>query len=234
MFENGNKIKHLSVSQVRSWQWCPLRWWRERMAEPPAPFQTTSVMAMGSAFHRAVEAHHRGRDPYDRLFSEWTLLKERYDDAPPEGRRIAFDGLDMYIAAVGREEGERPEERFKVEIPELPVPFIGVIDLRRGDRLVEIKTGRANWGQAKVNADLQATAYAYANNQLRGVLPAITFVSVRTSFSARLVQMETTRTEADLAKFEGTVRKVYGEMLAATEETLTCQCGKCAAAEVVA
>ena len=49
----------LSASRLKAWTACPMRWAATYIQEKR--FEATPAMAFGTALHRALELHHRGR-----------------------------------------------------------------------------------------------------------------------------------------------------------------------------
>jgi RecB family exonuclease len=172
---------HLSVSSVLTYARCPLAWRRryvERQAEPSSP-----AMSFGKAFALALEAYHRGGDA-ETVFARAHAEAGNAAPGAEHGLRL----LDLYRSRFDLA-GE-PERRFSLYLPardRVPVPIVGFIDLECESEVVEFKTSRNRWTQARADEAYQAAVYAWAFQQRHGRRPDHVRYLV---FSTRAVEVQ--------------------------------------------
>lgn len=151
--------RHLSVSSVQLYARCPLAWRRryvDGIAEPPSP-----PMSFGAAFAKAMEAQHRGEDA-DTVFVRAHAASGNAYPGAEHGLRL----LDLYRERFNLT-GEA-EQKFSLYLPDrrqVPVPILGFMDLECADEVVEFKTSRNPWTQARADAEYQSAVYGWAFHQ---------------------------------------------------------------------
>ena len=206
--DNGSLAPaRLSASSLIEWLRCPMLWAGRRVwrwPEPPAH----PALAMGAALHAAFAAHHRGQDAELALLAAWAQVER----APYGALQRASNAVRAYAAANPAQFGDRAEVAFTLESRALPCRLIGYYDLVRGEEVHEIKTGMTAWTQARVDRELQATAYLYAWRELRGELPPLTYWTVDTGSHGRVQRLVTQRTAWELEEFAALAGRIYGEM----------------------
>lgn len=164
--------RHLSVSAVALYARCPAQWKRryvDRVVDP-----STAAQGTGIAFHKALEALHRGRDGA----LAWLEAADTMSEALAEsGQALTMSKehglklLNLYRdrgldAALGE-----PERMFRLEFPtpSIPVPVLGYIDLavpsERQFRDFKTTSG-AYWNAAKVALEPQVAVYGWAYQRL--------------------------------------------------------------------
>lgn len=189
-------LDHLSVSAVQLYQRCPQAWRRryvDGIEEQPSP-----AMAFGKAFALALEAHHRGEDG-DTAFAR---AHAQMQNAMP-GAIFGLRLLELYRQRFNLD--GRPEQPFTLYLPDrvrVPVPITGVMDLERDDEVVEFKTSRNAWTQARADAEYQSAVYGWAFTERHGRPPKQVRYLV---FSTRTVDVQeilTHPTISDLNLFE--------------------------------
>ena len=188
--------RHLSVSSVQLFARCPVQWKRryvDGLAEPPSP-----PMSFGKAFALALEAHHRGRDA-DTAFVRAHAETKNANPGAEHGLRL----LDLYRERFNFD-GE-PEAKFSLYLPDreqVPVPILGFMDLEREDEVVEFKTSRNPWTQARADSEYQSAVYGWAfQRRHRKRVNAVRYLV----FSTRTVDVQeivTHPTGSDLRLFE--------------------------------
>lgn len=163
---------HLSVSSVSLYTRCPLQWkqrYVDRVVQP-----STAAQATGIAFHKALEALHRGGDAE----KTWLSFSDSMTDTlAANGQALTMSkehGLKLLSAyrkaglhtAIGE-----PERKFMLPFPSrsIPVPLLGFIDLavptERHYRDFKTTSGRW-WTQIKVDLEPQVHAYGWAYQKL--------------------------------------------------------------------
>lgn len=153
---NKRLPRHLSVSSVQLFARCPLAWHRRYLlgiSDPPTP-----AMSFGRAFALAMEAHHRGQDADTAFVRAHAEAKNAHPGAE-HGLKL----LDLYRDNFDFR-GE-PEVKFLLYLPDrkqVPVPIMGYMDLEREDEVIEFKTSRNPWTQARADAEYQSAVYGWA------------------------------------------------------------------------
>lgn len=188
--------RHLSVSAVQLYARCPLAWRRryvEKVSEPGSP-----PMSFGLAFAKAMEAQHRGEDA-GTVFARSHAATGNAHPGAEHGLRL----LELYRERFSLD--GTPEQKFSLYLPDrrqVPVPILGFMDLEREDEVVEFKTSRNPWTQARADAEYQSAVYGWAFQQRHRRRPE----SVRyLVFSTRTVDVQeilTHPTGSDLRLFE--------------------------------
>ena len=208
-------IRHLSASSIQDFLDCPLRWHGRRVARWPEqkpPFFQQAA-ALGRAVHSAISAHHAGRDAETALVTCWAT-----ETASCLARSVSVhDALPLvrqYAAAVPARPGDRGDVRFDFEIPGVPVPIIGYVDVLSGSHVREVKTTRSakSWTQADIDRAVQGSVYWLA--LLRSGMakrPRLTYTVLRIGRSEP-EHYETTRSDADTRQTEMLIRGVYERM----------------------
>lgn len=188
--------KHLSVSAVQAYARCPLAWKQQYIEGFKQP--ATPPMSFGLAFAKAMEAHHRGQDA-ETTFARAHAITGNASPGAEHGLHL----LSLYRERYNLD--GRPEQRFSLYLPDrqqVPVPILGFMDLERDDEVVEFKTSRNPWTQARADAEYQSAVYGWAFRQRH----QRRFQRVRyLIFSTRTVdvqEIETQPTGSDLRLFE--------------------------------
>ncbi len=216
--------KHLSASALSDYLTCPLRWYGSRVVKWPRP--PASAPLAGTAFHAAVELHHRDNDedadPETELVQRWKAVKPVMAEERVLGKAVLVDlarslqALDLYRERFPRQDYDGTEEFFTATVPEVPVPLIGYMDVVTSTNIIrDIKTtASSSWTQEKADADLQATIYCYAFHQMTGVIPEFEFVVLYTGVQrpVSLTVIPTVRTPKHFEGLELLVREVYERM----------------------
>jgi hypothetical protein len=160
--------RHLSVSSVALYTRCPAQYRQRYVDKLVTP--TTAPQAPGTAFHKALEAEHRGQDSERAWIAAYNLV-EANGLTPTMSKAHGLELLNLYRErGFGGAIGE-PELRFVLRppSPHIPVPLLGFIDLVvPGNReFRDFKTtGGTFWTQAKVDLEPQVHVYGWAYQQL--------------------------------------------------------------------
>jgi hypothetical protein len=151
--------KHLSVSAVQSYARCPLAWKRRYL--DGVKDEATPPMSFGLAFAKAMEAQHRGQDA-ETAFARAHATTGNASPGAEHGLHL----LSLYRERFNLD--GVPEQKFSLYLPnrlQVPVPILGFIDLEREDEVVEFKTSRNPWTQARADAEYQSAVYGWAFRQ---------------------------------------------------------------------
>lgn len=162
----------LSVSSVQLYARCPAQWKQRYVDGLVQP--TNRYLAFGTAFHRALEAEHKGEDAERALIAAWNAadgaLAASGQTLLP-GKAYALLLLDEYKRrGLGGKSGI-PERKFTLAFPSerVPVPLTGYIDLllpeRRRFREYKTTSG-ASWTAEKIALEHQLHVYGWAYQRL--------------------------------------------------------------------
>lgn len=209
--------RHLSVSAVQAYARCPLAWKRryiDGLEEPPS-----APMSFGKAFALALEAHPRGQDA-DVAFVKAHAETGNAHPGAQHGLRL----LDLYRERYDLD-GE-PEQRFSLHLPDrerVPVPILGFMDLEREDEVVEFKTSRNQWTQARADAEYQSAVYGWAFRERHKRRPHRVRYLVFSTRSVDVQEIETHPDGNDLRLFELAASVAWRGIVGGSFEG----CGRC-------
>jgi RecB family exonuclease len=164
--------QHLSVSSVALYARCPAQWKRryvDRISDP-----STAAQATGIAFHKALEALHRGEDgelAWLTAADNMEALLAQSSQSLTMSKEHGLKLLKLYREyGLDTVRGE-PERMFRltVQASKLPVPLLGYIDLAVPSerQFRDFKTtGGTYWNAAKVALEPQVAVYGWAYQKL--------------------------------------------------------------------
>jgi len=187
------QIDHLSYSSITTYQMCPRSWrfhYLDRVQTPTSP-----ALIFGSAFHETVEEHVKtafatDRVPVaDRWARHWAAQLERNAENGINWGRDSEEsmndlGIKMFsdpdtVALIDSlqplviEEQVQIERRIELQVPGVPVPIVGYIDMIEADGVpADFKTSARSWNQGKADDELQPIFYLAALNQAGYTLDA--------------------------------------------------------------
>ncbi len=212
-------MEPLSVSQVNSFLFCPLKYRFQYIDKVPPPWRP-SALIFGSSVHSAVEWFHRerlaGRSPTPeavaRIFdADWFAqnlepvvfpIKESKESLTEKGREL----VALYVAETNGNLPKLIEDRFEIDLvdPEtgevFDVRLRGVIDLVESDgTLVELKTAARTFDVGSLERHFQLSTYALVRLLQTGEIPRLRIDALLKTKVARLERLPTTRTIEDLA-----------------------------------
>lgn len=164
--------RHLSVSSVQLYLRCPAQYRARYVDGLVTP--TTQPQAWGQAFHKALEALHRGEDAELAWIAAWNGCADNFRAAGQPFGPGKLHGLALLEAYRGQGlhgvKGE-PEQKFILPFPspKIPVPLLGYIDLvvptERHFR--DFKTSASHgWNETKVALEPQLHTYGWAYQKL--------------------------------------------------------------------
>jgi hypothetical protein len=164
--------RHLSVSSVTLYMKCPAQFRQRYVDKLVSP--TTGPQATGTAFHKALEAEHRGQDSERAWIAAYNAAEAAL---LPSGQSLTMSkaaGLELLnqcrALGLGGAKGE-PERKFRIPFPSpiIPVPLLGYIDLAVPNErhFRDYKTtGFDGWSQTRVGLEPQLHAYGWAYQQI--------------------------------------------------------------------
>lgn len=151
----GNLLDHISASTIKLYLTCPLKFWFKKVLLLPEPVSPS--LHVGKAVHAALQYFHRARwrgenHEQDTVQAVYSLAFNAPDEAaayPSEEKREASceKGSRVVEAYLGSTHANMPdtplgvEVRLEEDLPVLPSPVLGYIDLvREGNVPVDYKT----------------------------------------------------------------------------------------------
>lgn len=160
-------IHHVSASALSAFLECPMAFYGRYLynwewVSPPVQAQ---AMALGTAFHKAAEAHHSGLDAITALCQHWGSITV---PMPPDYFERALRLVRLYTSTEQHDSRDVVEREFWLELPDVSVPIKGFIDLQRGPlmfRDYKTTSSKTWWTQERADTNLQMTIYALALSQ---------------------------------------------------------------------
>jgi CRISPR/Cas system-associated exonuclease Cas4 (RecB family) len=220
--------EYVSVSELREFLSCPLRWWYKYRLGLWTE-KTTSFFALGTSVHAGLQNWYepinggkkigdlgRAYDAYKLTYAEeskkvdWMSEK----DADPIGQQAM--GQEMLRAALteGDDWVAHAVERTMFadishsRLGKLPIKLKAQVDMiTEGKDVVEHKTASRKWEAGREHGDIQATAYALAVRENFGHNPEITFNIISKSVKSPNVDRRVThRGQKEIDKLYITAR----------------------------
>lgn len=172
-------VEHLSYSSISLYQTCG-RAWRYKYIER-APTKSSPSLVFGSAMHDAIEALAGGDAEPTQV---WQAAWEKHTSANPDldwgddtPEALHNNGIRMLndasvIAGIRALKLTAIEERVELQVPGVPVPVIGFIDLITEDGVPgDLKTSAKSWTQEQAQNEMQPVFYLAALNQAGTPVP---------------------------------------------------------------
>ena len=225
---NGHPTDHVSVSQINLYLMCPLKYRFVYVDCLPRPFKPVEL-ALGTAFHAAVEWWHKHRkngsspdaDDVSRILTadlraqaEETLRfknGESLDDVITLGGKLA----STYINGYRGNPVQETEASFRVPLvdmetgEDLDLPLVGYFDLLEADdTVVETKTAARAYDRLTILNHLQLTAYGYAYCVLYDREANLRLDVVTKTKQPRMQSVEVVRDKSDMVRFFHLVKSV--------------------------
>jgi len=184
MVDITSQIDHLSYSSISTYQMCPRSWRFHYLDKVQTP--TSPALIFGSAFHDTVEDYIKtgfagsAEEPLINHWQRnWTAQLEDRDvcwdgDTPEEmcnlGVRMFSDpdtiALVDALQPMVLEEQVQIERYIELQVPGVPIPIVGYIDLIEADGIpADFKTSGRSWNQDQADGELQPVFYLAAQNQ---------------------------------------------------------------------
>ena len=208
--------RHLSVSQMKTYLICPLKYFYRYVQRLPAP--KSPELSLGIAVHSALEVNFtqkiQSREDLplatvtDAFSDAWKaeLPETAFDEGEKPGQ-IQDEGVRIvghYHATVSPAiQPKRVEERFELAFENVPYTFVGRVDLvDSGDFIVDHKTTKRAPTPEQVRQDFQLTAYSLAHRLTQGRPEAGLRLDVMVRTKApKVLHLPATRTPTDHARF---------------------------------
>jgi CRISPR/Cas system-associated exonuclease Cas4 (RecB family) len=209
---------YISVSELREYLSCPLRWWYKYKMGMWTE-RTTPFFALGTAVHSGLAIYYgnksnklsggKAKEFALRGFSEtYQQEAEKVDWSLETTRDVLTDGAvgqEMLEAAITAGDDWVPhkdggiEKTFMAEIKHsklgpLPIKLKATVDMLLDNKnVVEHKTAERKWEQGREHGDIQATAYVMAVRDNFGHDPEVTFNIISKSAKGPNVDRRPTR-----------------------------------------
>ncbi len=227
---NGYPRDHVSASQINVYLMCPLKYRFAYVDQLPRPFKSVDL-ALGTAFHAAVEWWHKHRkngcspdaDDVSRILAADLLAQaeetlrfkagKSLKDAISLGKQLVTTYVKEYCGKTVHD----TEVSFRVPLvdldtgEELELPLVGYFDLlEEDDTVVETKTAARAYDQLKILNHLQLTAYGYAYRILHEREANLRLDVVTKTKQPRMQSVEVLRDKSDMVRFFHLVKSVTG------------------------
>ena len=222
------ELTHLSYSSISHYLNCGRSW--QFKYQQDLPEKKSSSLIFGSAIHGAIRQHIQGgqdlRQSWRESWSKELALTPDIECGTDNQTELFNYGVHLFSNedVLSMVKNLKPlvlngspcmELKVELNIPGVPVPVIGYIDLIQDSMIpVDFKTAGRSWSQEQADKELQATFYLATLNQAGMVqLPAkfeyIVFVKNKTPKIQRFV---TERTASDVFRLFNLVGEVYRAM----------------------
>lgn len=202
----------LSVSSVALFVTCPAQFrqrYVEKMVTPSNP-----PMMFGTAFHKALEAEHRGENSERALVAAWNTgeaILSATGQVMHPGKAHALALLDEYKRlGLGGKMGQ-PERKFTLRLldPSLP-PVTGYVDLpipeRRRFREHKTTSSTTRWTYEKIMQEYQLHVYGRAYQALYAHRPDVAEYVIFGTESVRVEAIEVVPSPDGFRMFEQAAR----------------------------
>ncbi|QDT70353.1 PD-(D/E)XK nuclease superfamily protein [Planctomycetes bacterium MalM25] len=227
---------HTSYSAISQYQRCPLQYYFQRILKLPSD-TVASGLVLGGAVHEALAEYHlqlqriegAGGPELNVEEVRWKLIEEferRENEAKVVyGSRETRDGLieqgmtlvEAYLKTEPPTGIQQVEQYVLVPLfnsagDPLEKPLATVADLIYGDddgvTIRELKTSKRAYNQQQVDTALQASCYANAVYQTRGVWPRIEYAVLTKTKTPKAQLLTTTRGLDDLGRLGDLVQTI--------------------------
>lgn len=224
----GLEKGYVSVSELREFTACPLRWWY-RYQLGLWTDRTASFFALGTSVHaglaRWYEPFAGGKktgdvtvavESFQSTFAKESALVDWSTEKEKNPISESALGEEMLKAAIFEGDNwtaDAVERTFMSDIEhsrlgKLPVQLKTVLDLvTKTHDVVEHKTAERRWEAGRENGDIQATAYVNAIRQNHDHDPTVTFNIISKHSKGPVVERRpTTRTQEDIDRLYISIR----------------------------
>ena len=212
-------VDYVSISELREFLSCPLRWWYKYKMGLWTD-KTTTFFALGTSVHAGLATWYGNpklpnrRDMtlrmYRTIYSEESAKIDWSSEAKRDQIGDSALGEKMLIAGIDAGddwEAEAVERTMFSEIShskygKLPIRLKAQVDMITKDfDVVEHKTAERRWEEGREHGDIQATAYAMAIRDNYGHDPKVTFNIITKSVKSPIVERrETRRSQSEMDK----------------------------------
>ncbi|QDT67920.1 PD-(D/E)XK nuclease superfamily protein [Planctomycetes bacterium MalM25] len=227
---------HTSYSAISQYQRCPLQYYFQRILKLPSD-TVASGLVLGGAVHEALAEYHLQLQRIERASVpdlnveevRWKLIEEferRENEAKVVyGSRETRDGLieqgmtlvETYLKLEPPKHIRQVEQTVLVPLVNssgdpLETPLATVADLIYGEddglTIRELKTSKRAYTQDQIDTALQATCYANAVVESRGVWPRIEYAVLTKTKTPRAQLLTTSRGVDDVGRLGDLVQTI--------------------------
>lgn len=193
-----SSLEHLSYSSINTYLMCPA-YWKFHYVDL-LPTRSSPSLVFGSAFHTTIGKYLMGEKDINKAWNsslDDKLGKEKdinWEEETPdslrqEGIRLfnhhsIFEGLQSI--SIGQDEnGFLLERRIELQIPGIPIPIIGYIDMIGADGIPgDFKTDKSSWSEDRAQFEIQPLFYLaglqQAGKRAEGKFRHYVFVKTKT------------------------------------------------------
>jgi hypothetical protein len=217
---------YLSPSRLATYDRCPQLFYERYILKlPQAPH---IERLFGIAVHRGLEAHFRGLDHELTFLLDWrNAVKECAASgiAIPNKNDLTARGLDLIEMVRALNLSGEPEQKITCIAADLPVPFLGVVDLVSDGVIYDYKTTAFGWTQQRADTEpwqpaIYSQAYAEAHD---GDLPRFEFI-ILPRVTGPLQRFESSRTFGQIYTMFERARAIYQAIEAKQFECIGTTC----------
>ena len=129
-----SEIQHLSFSSLKLYQQCPFKWYLRYICDIDI-YENNLAFEIGSIFHKALETLYMTKDVQKGL----DILLKYYG----QRNNILIENYKYYCEFYYSDyvnKVQSLEEVFKMQMPKIPIPITGRIDMRTYLGIVDFKT----------------------------------------------------------------------------------------------
>jgi putative RecB family exonuclease len=227
------KTPHLSASGVNEYVECSLLYRFGRIDRLPMEF-VAAELEFGTVIHKVLEEFYRAKmigerrllkDLHELFRALWKkATTERTDIQYQEGQTaemLSMLGVDLLSVWFNKLQDDNfqviaVEEAFSFNLPDVPIPIIGGIDLVEEDEsgaiiITDFKTSGRSYSVDEVDRNQQLTVYQMAmkRNGHAGHEILLKFDCLIKTRSPKFESYWTTRSETDEIRMERKIRQVW-------------------------
>ncbi len=169
---NNRIIKTLSASAINTYNQCPYAFYLLYVIKI---IQKPSIaLRVGSAFHQAVELFHSTDKKPEEILE---IIKKDFITCKEDIKEFNTVKLMIkkYFANPIEDKTIATEQRFKLDVPGLPVPLTGILDRLTLDGYIDYKTTSEDYDANKITDNPQWKIYRYAYQRLYNKIPNVTY-----------------------------------------------------------
>lgn len=160
-------VEHLSASSLTKFIRCPRQWQDSYLFGNKGP--SSSALLIGSATHLMLSKSLKGEDPsgsWEEVMTELDGTPVIWKEGPDVCRQIAEAHAYHYFEKVGKYLTVlETEKEILIDIPDVPIPVLGYVDIETPDRIIDLKTTGYFNRKVALNPEwkLQANVYQLAH-----------------------------------------------------------------------
>lgn len=155
-------VEHLSASSINLFLRCP-RQWQRRYVLQEEDETVSEALISGSAVHLALSRVLKGESPGDYwgdvMAEEARTIVFKNEEA---ARGQAEAWIYHYYEQIGKYLNvEETEKEIQIEVPGVPIPVVGFVDIVTPERIIDVKTTGYLNRNVKLNPEWRLQAHIY-------------------------------------------------------------------------